>query len=547
MESGNQNQQVPVQNVVVQPEPIITPPKQKSPLSKVIFILLSIVLLIIVFGVIYYIRSNNINYLSGLLNSKRLITPTTQNINSSPSLSQKTNPPQEIFNYHTTLLGTLEKPPQGKYDLATALVQTCIFSDDGFKVACLGEYTPDATQSAYAVIAKDQQSQWKAGKHYDQIMDLQYSPDSNTLAYVAQNGSNWFVVLNGKEQKNYGYVNNLVFSPDSRHIAYIASDSIVEQHDQYQVWNVTSDTFIVNDNQEGKKYTKTYADTYYNGHTDTGGQYIPIFSQDSKHLIYSASTDSEHVLVYDTKEIFNIPNSNYYPISPSQLNKDASRILIGLTDNTEKSVIKLIDSNGNVITNNSQNPYIVNNNFSLNPINNDILYVSATQSAYILQTNNLEFAQSKRNFWYPDPQFLPNGQDITYLTLTEPAGGVSFGGVSPYAHIMFNKQEIGKFPTFTSYDSQFSFSPDGQGAAIRTESKEALQNESKLYIMNKNKVCTIPYIGSGYSVYSDNNDYLYKPVFSPDGSYIGFGVQVSNQLWWKVWHIDFSNCKITPN
>ena len=64
----------------------------------------------------------------------------------------------------------------------------------------------------------------KAGRPYDGVGvgALVFSPDSRRLAYPAQRGHGWHVVINGEEGEPFGGIGEIVFSPDSRHVAYLA-------------------------------------------------------------------------------------------------------------------------------------------------------------------------------------------------------------------------------------------------------------------------------------------------------------------------------------
>ena len=64
----------------------------------------------------------------------------------------------------------------------------------------------------------------KDGRPYDGIgvEALVFSPDSRRLAYPAQRGTRWHVVLDGKEGEPFGGIGEIVFSPDSKHVAYLA-------------------------------------------------------------------------------------------------------------------------------------------------------------------------------------------------------------------------------------------------------------------------------------------------------------------------------------
>ena len=62
----------------------------------------------------------------------------------------------------------------------------------------------------------------KEGLAFDQVADLRFSPTGSVLAYRARRGLEHFVLVDGKSMGPYGEVeaSSLVFSPDGKSVAW---------------------------------------------------------------------------------------------------------------------------------------------------------------------------------------------------------------------------------------------------------------------------------------------------------------------------------------
>jgi WD40 repeat protein len=90
----------------------------------------------------------------------------------------------------------------------------------------------------------------KVGKHYNYVSEYSFSPDSNRIAYIGTTDEWRVVVVDGRETEHYGpheisarYDTGLQFSPDSQHVAYFANNS-----------STAGPSFIVVDGKKGKEY-----------------------------------------------------------------------------------------------------------------------------------------------------------------------------------------------------------------------------------------------------------------------------------------------------
>ncbi|MFH1048367.1 MAG: hypothetical protein V1732_01740, partial [Patescibacteria group bacterium] len=113
-----------------------------------------------------------------------------------------------------------------------------VFSGDKKKLAYIagdGEY---GSGDRFVVLMNGHSEQ--RGKKYNNVGDIIFSPDSNQIAYIAEDEGGQMVVLNDKEGKVYDKVKNLVFDFSSKQLAYEAKEG--------------NYSFIVNSSLEGKKY-----------------------------------------------------------------------------------------------------------------------------------------------------------------------------------------------------------------------------------------------------------------------------------------------------
>ncbi|WP_143311843.1 TolB-like translocation protein [Candidatus Methanoperedens nitratireducens] len=149
---------------------------------------------------------------------------------------------------------------------------------ENFKVS------PDSDRVAYIANEGKKQSMVIDGEdniRYDEIdLDVPvFSPDSKRTAYAAKEGGKWFVVVDGKEGKRYDSIlkdrYTPVFSPDSQRVTYLAREG--------------KELFVVADGKEEKHY-------------DNILKYSPVFSPDSMRVAYGAEENGTWFVVVDGKE-----------------------------------------------------------------------------------------------------------------------------------------------------------------------------------------------------------------------------------------------------
>lgn len=153
-------------------------------------------------------------------------------------------------------------------------------------------FSKNNSHSAYAV--KD--GKWmlyvdgkKLSSTYDDIVNISVT-NSGKYAFIGKKGNEYFANINGEESASYTSLSGLVLSPDEKQSIFIARKG-------------NSEVAVIN-GKEGKTYP-----------IFAGGS-MPVFSPDSKHLVYKTSSFSSDgmsrnfLLVVDGQEI--VANGFYY-------------------------------------------------------------------------------------------------------------------------------------------------------------------------------------------------------------------------------------------
>jgi len=112
----------------------------------------------------------------------------------------------------------------------------------------------------------------RLGPRYDRVMYLTFSPDGQRLAYSAEQGEIWFMVVNHRDKGECYAHATPVFSPDSKHLAY-------------GVWH-GGKWFIVLDGRAGPGVRG-------------GSLNGPLFSPDSQHVGYTVTDEEGTTAVVD--------------------------------------------------------------------------------------------------------------------------------------------------------------------------------------------------------------------------------------------------------
>lgn len=121
------------------------------------------------------------------------------------------------------------------------------------------------------------------------LSGMVFSHNGDSVAYMAEDGERFAIVINGKKEESHDLVEGFSFSPDDKHYTYVAAEEKVSsgggvmpsEELLYKKW------FIVYD---GKKSV------------DYGYARAPVFSPDSQHFAYRIVGKNGWTIVLDGKE-----------------------------------------------------------------------------------------------------------------------------------------------------------------------------------------------------------------------------------------------------
>jgi len=405
--------------------PIIQPEPRKK-FNKLIWILVSIIIVALMAGG-YYFWSNK--------KTSSLPSQPKQNVGNENKLTSSTIEP----NPKIKILATL--PPEDPHITYNMLLdpysQTAVYSIDK------DQYT--ASSSSTIV------TNGNSGKTYVGIDQLTISQDGKRIAFVAEKDSKYFAVIDGVEEKQYGYIKNLKFSPDGQHYAYAAGEGVHFVPDSpYSGSDMTNNMFIVVDGKEGEKYDGTFVGM------NVSQTYDPYFSKDGKKVTYAAIKNGKNIIVVDDKELSEFSNQQYpqfigdsydllYLASdnnkyflvvgggkkqphdyisdmdiPIYVGKDASQIAYEATDNYISSVI--VNDVSYPIPSVTRNdvshpiPSGVLQNFSFSNSGKYFAYCIGTVERDELYVNGKIFGtvRATRNSSISEPFFSPNDKILVY-------------------------------------------------------------------------------------------------------------------------------------
>lgn len=182
---------------------------------------------------------------------------------------------------------------------------TLVFSPDGQHV-CFFVNSYDTGKlkkgKAWLVLDGKDQKQYDMRDGFEYLVSPIFSPDSQSVVYLAKEGKDYFLVWNGNESKRYrGGIYNMIFSPDSSRIIYRYYDP---QNSEFQAVLWTKDgerdlasegvTYAVFDPISSevisciKKQNKEHWSRGGKDDPEFDMVLDPIFSPDGKHMAYAA-------------------------------------------------------------------------------------------------------------------------------------------------------------------------------------------------------------------------------------------------------------------
>jgi len=143
------------------------------------------------------------------------------------------------------------------------------FSPDSNELAYRAEYY-GLKQEGHLFVISDKRS-----VRHRNAYDFSFSPDNSRLAYVAKEGNNFYVVVNGRGGKRYADItSHLIFSQDNNKLSYVAHED--------------GNSFVVTNSQESKKYDEITSS--------------PRFCSNSKKILFTAKKDGKMFVVVNDEE-----------------------------------------------------------------------------------------------------------------------------------------------------------------------------------------------------------------------------------------------------
>jgi len=393
---------------------------------------------------------------------------------------------------------------------------------------------------------------------YDQphTEPILFSPDGKQIAYRVKNGGEKFLMIDGKKEKIYGDASEYgipVFSPDSKKIAYL--DCEVKDKEQWP----TSHCFVVINGERGKSYDLIDVEAFpFSG---------LVFSPDSQKVAYVAGEiGKEGEWEFKKFVVINDKEGKSYDwddmISFLTFSPDSQQIAY-LVEKKEKMFVVINEKEGEAYDE------IYPSYFIDIPEKRFITFFSpdGKRFAYWARKGEKEYIVIDGKEIKIDGEvfglsFSPDGKQIIYVVIRggkehivingkESRGydeilGVTFSRDSKqigYAvregekqFVVINDKE-GK-----AYDEVKSpvFSPDGKQVAYR-----AREGKNEFVVINTKegrkfeKVfgAVIWEAGVYYPVYP-GEEKVTDLLFTPDGSSIGYGAKLGNELWWIVDEIE---------
>ncbi len=139
----------------------------------------------------------------------------------------------------------------------------------------------------------------KRGEAFDEVTAPEFSRDGSTMAYAAATGKEgarkWFVVVGDQRGEQFDFVSHIAFSPDGKTVAYGA--------------------------REGKKWFVVVGDKRGREFSDLDILANPIFSPDGRAVAYAISKNGKSCVVVGERE-----GEQFFQVFPSAFSPDGSKV-----------------------------------------------------------------------------------------------------------------------------------------------------------------------------------------------------------------------------
>jgi hypothetical protein len=347
----------------------------------------------------------------------------------------------------------------------------------------------------------------KPGKSYDGILikdNFYFSPDGERLIYVAVKNNSCVAVVDGQEEPQaFTLIENARFSLDSTHYAYKGriKGSTMSGKEKW---------CVVKDGQAGNIYDHIYD---------------LIFSNDSKHLAYTAIKDRKMVLVFDGHEMaphdrvgLPIFSFNAKAFAYAYADKDKWYVLLNdkemgpfdkifkfnfSHDSKRNSLIAINDDAWFCTVDGVKGPdfqkMIESFKFSLD--SSRYVYVGADETGARVVTDG---KRSQKYLAVGEPYFSPDSKHLVYRALRP--------GEESWITVLDGKESSIEYYGIGKYQ----FSPDSKHLAYPATDS----TERSLMIVDGVEQCS-----------DQNFKILGDPTFSPDGNYIVYHARAGDEKW----------------
>ncbi|HKY53053.1 MAG TPA: hypothetical protein VJM08_02055 [Anaerolineales bacterium] len=331
----------------------------------------------------------------------------------------------------------------------------------------------------------------RRGPEFDDVRTPVFSPDGSTVAYQAKQNRRWLIVVGDRKGAEFDEVGPPVFSPDGSKVAYgarqnktsfiILGDQKGREFEQVSspIFNPNGDTILYVAYQKGKSLLVA-GDKIIAEHKVIGDV---IFSPDGKKTAYVASDGHRWFMVVEGKQ-----ESPFDLVYAPIFSPDGSKIAyIGAKGkNIDKQFIVVKENKG---------PEFVN-------ISPPIFDQSGNKIAYMA-------------FDHKSKKFISVIGDKTE-EVTEPPSDVGYKVVvRSFGRFKINSTIV--YKGVEDRNRSLALSPDGSKLAYKAIEDSG---EKSLIVIGSQKGPLL--------------DEVWPPVFSPDGTRVGYLARQGRDLWWKV-------------